>query len=190
MEQTQTQRDQERMPVEDVISRNRGLLYYIIRPIVSDENLVDDCFSVICEIILRNYDRYDPEKGSLTAWLTKVARNGALNFIQNKKYTVLAAARPQRDDGAEDDGDFAEHEAVEYRTPEDHLIEKETLRELENALATLDRLEAKILLRKYYYMQSTQQIGAELGLSERAVEGRLYRIKKKLIKKMGGENHG
>ena len=41
----------------------------------------------------------------------------------------------------------------------------------------------------YFYMQVTRQIGAELGLSERAGEGRLYRIKKKMIKKMGGHSH-
>ena len=47
----------------------------------------------------------------------------------------------------------------------------------------LDELSVKdkiLLYRKYYYMQSTEQIAAELGLTQRAVEGRLYRIKKKL----------
>ena len=65
----------------------------------------------------------------------------------------------------------------------------ENLAELKDALKSLDKLEAEILLRKYYYMQETRQIGAELGLSERAVEGRLYRIKKKMMKKMGGADH-
>lgn len=78
---------------------------------------------------------------------------------------------------------------ADLRTPEDALLRKEAMEELNEALKSLDRLEANILLRKYYYMQSTQQIGAELGLSVRAVEGRLYRIKKKLMKKMGGHDH-
>ena len=34
--------------------------------------------------------------------------------------------------------------------------------------------------RKYYYCQSTAQIAAELGLTERGVEGRLYRLRQKL----------
>ena len=41
--------------------------------------------------------------------------------------------------------------------------------------------------RKYYYLQSTRQIAAELGTSERAVEGKLYRLRKKLQKALGGE---
>ena len=89
--------------------------------------------------------------------------------------------------GEEDAADMAA--LADTKTPEDHLIEKENLEELKKALNSLDRLEAQILLRKYYYMQETRQIGAELGLSERAVEGRLYRIKKKMMKKMGGQSH-
>ena len=37
---------------------------------------------------------------------------------------------------------------------------------------------------------TTAQIAAELGMTERAVEGRLYRLKKQLRKMLGGENHG
>lgn len=168
------------MKVEQVVTQYRGLLYYVIRPIVGDENLVDDCYSAVTEIIVKNYDRYESSKGSLTAWLTKVARNGALNFVQSRSNAMTA--------GDEQDAALLEN-AADHRTPEDHLIEKENREELKEALKSLDKLEAEILLRKYYYMQETRQIGAELGLSERAVEGRLYRIKKKMMKKMGGADH-
>ena len=40
-----------------------------------------------------------------------------------------------------------------------------------------------------YYMQPTAQIAAELGMTERAVEGKLYRLKKQLRKMLGGEDH-
>ena len=39
-------------------------------------------------------------------------------------------------------------------------------------------------------MQSTAQIASELGMSVRAAEGRLYRIKKRLRSMLGGEMHG
>ena len=35
----------------------------------------------------------------------------------------------------------------------------------------------------------TAQTAAELGLTERAVEGKLYRLKKRLRKSLGGEGH-
>ena len=41
-----------------------------------------------------------------------------------------------------------------------------------------------------YDVQIAKYIAAELGMTERAVEGRLYRLKKQLRKMLGGENHG
>ena len=40
----------------------------------------------------------------------------------------------------------------------------------------------------YWISAPAAQIAAELGMSERAVEGRLYRLKKKLKKALGGQN--
>lgn len=55
------------------------------------------------------------------------------------------------------------------------------------ALSSLSRRDYLLFYRKYYYLQSTAQIAAELGVTERAVEGRLYRLRKKLQHLLGGE---
>ena len=44
-----------------------------------------------------------------------------------------------------------------------------------------------LFYRKYYYRQPTAQIAAELGATERSVEGRLYRIRQKLKELLKGE---
>jgi RNA polymerase sigma-70 factor (ECF subfamily) len=46
-----------------------------------------------------------------------------------------------------------------------------------------------IFFRKYYYLQTTAQIASETGMTERAIEGRLYRIKKRLRKLLGGDGN-
>ena len=56
--------------------------------------------------------------------------------------------------------------------------------------AELTAGEQLLFYRKYYYMQPTAQIAAELGITERAAEGRLYRIKQKLRRLLGGELDG
>ena len=55
------------------------------------------------------------------------------------------------------------------------------------ALEALDQRDRLLFYRKYYYCQSTAQIARELGLTERAVEGRLYRLRQGLRQKLGGE---
>lgn len=58
---------------------------------------------------------------------------------------------------------------------------------LHDALARLGQSDRALFYRKYYYLQSTAQIAAELGMTERAVEGRLYRLKKRLRTMLGGD---
>ena len=58
---------------------------------------------------------------------------------------------------------------------------------LGKALTTLSTGDLRLFYRKYYYLQPTACLAAELGLTERAVEGRLYRIRKKLQQELGGD---
>ena len=57
------------------------------------------------------------------------------------------------------------------------------------ALRRLPAKDRTLFFRKYYYLQSTAQIASEMGMTERAVEGKLYRIKKRLRRLLGGEGY-
>ena len=67
------------------------------------------------------------------------------------------------------------------------MLRKERHDTLLEALASLKKSDRILFYRKYYYRQPAAQIAAELGLTERAVEGRLYRIKQKLKNLLEGE---
>ena len=65
-----------------------------------------------------------------------------------------------------------------------------TMRQFTRFLDLLDKLSARgraLFYRKYYYLQPTDRIAAELGTTPRAVEGRLYRIRKRLQEQLGGD---
>ena len=69
------------------------------------------------------------------------------------------------------------------------MVRREREQELLEALGRLLPEERLLFYRKYYYLQTTARIAAELGMTERAVEGKLYRLKKRLRKSLGGEGH-
>ena len=71
--------------------------------------------------------------------------------------------------------------------PENILLARERKQALQKALTMLSLSDRTLFYRKYYYRQSTAQIASETGLSVRAVEGRLYRIKRKLQNQLGGD---
>ena len=152
------------------------LIRYIISPILKDTCEQEECLS---EVIMKIWDKiqlYDPQKGSWNAWVTSIARNSALNRIRKVRPEVSFEDVPT---------DLPSSEP----TPEEMLIKKEREQILSQALGKLSQNDRAIFYRKYYYLQSTAQIASELGTTERAVEGKLYRIKKKLRKLLGGDDY-
>lgn len=149
-----------------------ALMRYIIRPILPDEREQEECVSDVALRIWEKIELYDPEKGSFTTWITVITRNAALN--RARRQPAEAQELPQ---------DLADPEA----DPEKQLLQRERMRLLRRAVAELRHEEQKLLYRKYYYRQSIRQIAAELGTTERVVEGKLYRLKKKLRKQLGGD---
>ena len=155
--------------------RYAPLIHYILKPILKDERDIEECFSDITVTVWNNIQFYSPDKGTFTTWLTAISRNAAFNKAR-KQNRINQNEEP-----------IYETTPSPCISPEESAIKKEQQKLLQKAIGTLSRDNQNLFYRKYYYMQSTAQIAAELGLSERAVEGRLYRIKQLLRKELGGD---
>ena len=83
-----------------------------------------------------------------------------------------AAGRPPRDRGL---------------SAAEELLRKERTQRLLLAVRRMSEIDCSLFYRKYYYLQSAAQMAAELGLTERGVEGRLRRIRLRLRKELRGE---
>lgn len=149
------------------------LMRYIIAPILQNPQDREDCLSEVSMRVWEKIGQFDGEKGSFHAWLTAITRNTALNH-----------ARKASGSSAEE---LSESTPSPELSPEEALLKKERQEALKTALSRLSYKDRLLFYRKYYYRQSTAQIAAELGMTERAVEGKLYRVKKQLRKSLGGE---
>ena len=149
------------------------LMRYIIAPILQNPQDREDCLSEVSMRVWEKIGQFDGEKGSFRAWLTAITRNTALNH-----------ARKASGSSAEE---LSESTPSPEPSPEEALLKKERQEALNAALNRLSYKDRLLFYRKYYYRQSTAQIAAELGMTERAVEGKLYRVKKQLRKSLGGE---
>lgn len=149
------------------------LMRYIIAPILQNPQDREDCLSEVLMRVWEKIGQFDGEKGSFRAWLTAITRNTALNY-----------ARKASGSSAEE---LSESTPSPELSPEETLLKKERQEALKTALSRLSYKDRLLFYRKYYYRQSTAQIAAELGMTERAVEGKLYRVKKQLRKSLGGE---
>ena len=168
------QGDERGMP--ELQGRYGALLRYVAAPILGDSAAASDCVSEVYLRVLEKSAQFDPERGSLGTWLTAIARNTALNIVRRGKNEASHELREDTPDPAP--------------TPEEQLLLAERKNALAKALKTLSFSDRALFYRKYYYMQPMSQIAAELGMTERAAEGRLYRIRKRLRDFLGGEGYG
>lgn len=158
--------------MEALLRQYGPLLRYVIGGVLRNPQDAEDCYSEVSLSLWQKLDSYDAEKASLSVWLTAVARNTALNHWKAH----------QRREAHRADG-----EAVSPATPEQELLRLERAAQLQAAVSQLKSKERQLFYRKYYYLQSTAQIAAELGMTERAVEGRLYRLRQRLRQELGGD---
>lgn len=159
--------------VEALLDQYGSLLRYVVRGILPDAQDQEDCLSDISLILWQKLGQYDPNRGSLKVWLTALARNTALNHWKARQRREAHLAGPDA-------------EPVHIVTPEQELLRKERAEQLRQAVGRLPDRERQLFYRKYYYLQSTAQIAAELGMTERSVEGRLYRLRQKLRRELEG----
>lgn len=160
--------------LQEFLMHYSPLIRYIISPILSDTSDREECLSEIAMTVWDKITLFDREKGSFTTWLTAISRNAAINRKRKKDRSVSVE-------------DISREIPSPQPSPEELLLQKELQSTLSDVLKKLSEKELTLFYRKYWYMQSTAQIAAETGMSERAVEGKLYRIKKKLRKLLGGD---
>jgi RNA polymerase sigma-70 factor (ECF subfamily) len=113
------------------------------------------------------------EPQQLRAYLCCIARNLALS-----RYRALAAAGRHTAEMPWDalPEDAAAEDADVLLAMEAHADAEA----LQKAVLSLKEPDREMFVRKYYYMESVRAIAAHFEVSERAVEGILYRSRKRL----------
>lgn len=167
---------QDERGMESLLLHYGPLMRYIIAPILPDPQDREECLSEVSMRIWSRIAQFDPARGSWNAWLTAITRNTARNYHRS--------AQNRRDTQAIPEGTPAPG-----ASPEEAILQAERSAAVHAALGRLSPGDRALFYRKYYYLQSTAQIAAELGMTVRAVEGRLYRLKKQLRRMLGGEGH-
>ena len=161
---------------EELLLHYGPLMRYIINPILRDPQDREECLSQAAMKVWDSIGQYENGRGSWTAWLTALTRNTALNHLRTNR-------RRRKDENVP----MSPETPSQEDTPEEAVLRQERQDALRRAVCQLTPGEKNLFYRKYYYLQPTAQIARELGLTQRAVEGRLYRLKGKLRVLLGGD---
>jgi len=147
--------------MEVAVGQFTGLLWRVVERYLQDPEDIKECVNDAFLEFYMHRDRFDVEKGALSAYLAQIARNLAVS-----RYRKNAARRdlPLGDAEAAASG----QELAEARI------------DLERAMAALKPEDAEIIRMKYYGGMTVREIASSLGLSCDAVKKRHQRSLSKL----------
>ncbi len=152
-------------------------IYRFVAYRVGDVHLADDLMQQVWLAAIRSDGRVPPAE--LEPWLRGVARNLIRDHWRKQ------ARRP--DQLPMPDADFAaelSRRLVNEEIPDDVLAQRETRTQLLFAITSLDADAQEIVMARYFNDESHTHLAQRFGVSERAIEGRLYRARQALRAKL------
>jgi RNA polymerase sigma-70 factor, ECF subfamily len=169
--------------LEQMMDRYGNSVYGLVSRVLAGAGRAEDIEECISDVFLaawRRIEQYDTEKGSLKTWVLLLA-----------KYLALDARRKLlRRPGMEE----LQERASIGSSLEETVISKEVSMEMTALVNALPEPDRTIFYRRYFYYESVEQISISLGTTSKAVENRLYRLRKafknKLIERRSESTYG
>lgn len=148
-------------------------IYRFVAVRVGDSHLADDLMQQLWLAALSAANRVSASE--LEPWLRGVARNLVRGHWRRQLQRPGHVPIPDADFAAE-----LSRRLVEEDIPEDVLARRETRDQLMLAITALDADAQEVILARYFDERTHAQLAQTFGVSERAIEGRLYRARQAL----------
>lgn len=134
-----------------------------------DEALADELASDTFLRMYRYLSAYDPERGTFSTWLFRIARNVILEHSGRKEQTMHVPLTS--------DIDIADSEAAE---PETVFFSREESEEIRRAMMQLTERQRRALEMKYWFSMKSGEIGEAMGIDAATVRSTLKQARDRL----------
>jgi len=143
------------------------LFHYLLVVAAGDLEAAEEALEATLLRVVR-YIKVFPAENIFWSWLTVLARSAFSDQSRKRRRYLAFLDR------------FTRHQLVAAPGPESSAADARLLAALEQGLAALPEDERQLLESKYFAHRSVRDIAAELQTSEKAIESRLVRIRRKL----------
>lgn len=165
-----------------IIDQYTPLVYTIVNNKLRNICSIEDIEEIVSDVFVSIYkqrDSIDLSKGSLSAYISRIARNKAVDMLRaNFKHNEISI----------DSDDFVIELEDKYNL-EDSVEREELGNKLVKAIKELGEPDSTIVYRRYYLGQSSKEIAQNMDLTHDNVRQRLSRALKKLEKSLKGESY-
>lgn len=161
--------------LEEVVRRCGAAVYGMARRVLADATFAEEVAQDTFLALWRRPGSYDPDRGTLRAFLVGTARNKAIDLVRREEAARRAGNTL-----------LAEAEATSARlSGAEHLEEIEERQRMAQALAQLSRVQREALVLAYYGGRTYREVAQELGIPEGTAKTRLRDGLKRLREVIG-----
>lgn len=147
------------------------LLIYIATGILGSHGRdIEECVNDTYLKFWKNAKNYDYKKASLVTYLKIIVRNTAINRLRDLK-------RVQDPIYTQDISDISQEFMDHSQNIELIMEQKETMRRLNKVIAGFSKIDRELMIRRYFYLQSSKEISHKMHMSVTAVDSRLSRLR-------------
>lgn len=148
--------------LEKLIDRYNGYVTAVVTAVLGRQGSPEDVEELVSDVFLAVWKHAGAlTPGKLRPYLGAAARNHAKSFLRRQKTLPMDLDEIP----ALADGD----------TPEHQLLRREQRRLVRDTVLAMPQPDREIFLRYYYYLQTSEQIAAAMGLTASNVRVRLMR---------------
>ncbi len=149
------------------------LTKFVMKRMGADEKEVEEVVEETVVAAWRGWNTFE-HKSSYFTWLCRIALNKIADYYHDQVNKNSRIVVPMIDALTDPESDTL--------TPEESLALKELRAQVNGCLNLMSPEKRRLLQFRYWYDLSYSEIGKILGISERAVEGQLYRAKHEFAK--------
>jgi len=152
------------------------LTKFIVKRVGGDQDAVDEIFSRTITAAWKSWHTFE-NKSSYFTWLCRIALNKAGDYYREEVNRSSKLVAPLMED-------IANYDSREM-TPEEWYSLNELCNSIKECIRFLPKDKQEIIYLRFWKGLAIKTIAEELGVSERAVEGQIYRAKhalKKIVK--------
>lgn len=163
--------------------RRQGGIYRFALQMSGSEAVAEDVTQEVFMVLMNDASRFDPEKGTLSAYLYGVARNHVLRSLGRERSFVSI-------DNGSAEGEGNHHELVSHDDPLGDLTRNEVIASVRQAVTSLPTHYREVVvlcdLHEICYAEAAQILGCAVG----TVRSRLHRARSLLIEKLRATDEG
>ena len=150
------------------------LLFHIAAGILGSRSRdIEECVNDTYLKLWNHIERYDMEKASLKTYLKVIVRNTAINKLRD------LSKREERE-LPEDISEIARYYIDHKQSVEGQVFRKEKIMLLNEIIGRLNKKDHELVIRRYFYLQSSKDIAAVMKMTVTAVDSRLSRLRNKM----------